>query len=437
MSGKALREQAETQYKIVMDLAKAEWIVETYRSTYSKVKSLWYGIENAAVQAVLMGGIHSYNGIRYEVINDAAGCWLRCTLPNGRFIWYFDPEVNWEMMPWDKEKQCLSYQGRDNKNNGVWGRVRTYGGMLTENCLTGETEVLTNRGWLTILNVQPVDLLWDGIQWVEHDGLVFQGNKKVIDFGGVNMTSDHKVLIDEEWKSASDCSHDRATTTCETLRRSQVWKTKSDSIFGIKLKTGIYLAMFMRLWKRKESHASRFKSWGRNCLRVRLTGEKKIGWKDSKNPRNVQASSILCLEINDRSLQVSNSPIVEELWGAWNSSLFSMESFRKVLGGYGSNIYKRFTTRKSRQQCRILYKKLQMGNKGGTIKKSKNECVYKNTQRSNDSIRSKSNFWSEDINITLENKKQMASGKAVPVYDILNAGPLIDLQYGVKINNLS
>ena len=133
MSGKALKEQAETQYKVMMDQAKADWIVETYRSTYPNVKSLWYGLENAAVQAVLVGGIHSYNGIKYEVVHDAAGCWLRCTLPNGRHIWYFDPEVNWEMMPWGKEKQCLSYQGRDNKNNGVWGRVRTYGGMLTEN----------------------------------------------------------------------------------------------------------------------------------------------------------------------------------------------------------------------------------------------------------------------------------------------------------------
>jgi DNA polymerase len=36
-------------------------------------------------------------------------------------------------MPWQKDKQQVCYQGRDSKRNGLWGVIRTYGGMLAEN----------------------------------------------------------------------------------------------------------------------------------------------------------------------------------------------------------------------------------------------------------------------------------------------------------------
>ncbi len=428
MSGKALKDQAETQYKVEMDRAKADWIVETYRSTYPNVKSLWYGLENAAVQAVLRGGVYSYCGIVYENIHDSAGSWLRCRLPSGRYIWYFDPKVTWEMMPWGKEKQCLSYQGRDNKNNGVWGRVRTYGGMLTENCTIGETEVLTDRGWIAIMNVQIDDMIWDGLNWVSHNGLVYQGDRKVINFGGVYLTPDHKVLIDEEWKPASNCSHNRATATCETIRRSQTWKIKSHSISRIKSKKRIYLAMFMRLWKQKDSYASRFKSRGRNFMRLRPTRKEGNGWKYSwravKNSWNVQTPGVLGLAIDEGSMQTTNTSSMGKLWGARNSSLFSLEYFRKVLGRYESYLYERITNRENEQQSGLHPKKLQMGNARRTVEESKIECTYRNSKRSNDSIRSESSFWNKDNNVTLENKKRMANGEAVPVYDILNVGPL-------------
>jgi len=133
MGGAALKVQAEDNYKVKMDEAKATWIVETYRSTYPKVKEMWYGTEQAAVQTVLTGKPHSYGKITYEKVTDSAGTWLKCILPNSRAIWYYEPQVDWFMMPWGKEKQSLSYQGRDNKKNGAWGQVRTYGGSLVEN----------------------------------------------------------------------------------------------------------------------------------------------------------------------------------------------------------------------------------------------------------------------------------------------------------------
>lgn len=63
-------------------------------------------------------------------------------------------------------------------------------------CLAGDTEVLTSRGWIPITEVLPDDKLWDGYEWVSHDGVVYQGDKTTIDINGVRMTPDHGVFID-------------------------------------------------------------------------------------------------------------------------------------------------------------------------------------------------------------------------------------------------
>lgn len=50
-----------------------------------------------------------------------------------------------------------------------------------------------------IESITPDDLVWDGVEWVKHDGVIFKGRKKVIFAHGVAMTPDHKVLIKGEW----------------------------------------------------------------------------------------------------------------------------------------------------------------------------------------------------------------------------------------------
>ena len=78
-------------------------------------------------------------------------------------------------------------------------------------CFTAETEVLTNRGWKTIVTVAPDDLLWDGEDWVAHAGLVDQGVQPVIEIDGVTCTPDHEFWTGEEWKKASECKESPET----------------------------------------------------------------------------------------------------------------------------------------------------------------------------------------------------------------------------------
>ena len=69
-------------------------------------------------------------------------------------------------------------------------------------CLTADTMVLclTADGLVKekpIVDVLISDLVWDGIEFVEHDGVVFSGYQEVISYDGVTGTPDHKVFISD------------------------------------------------------------------------------------------------------------------------------------------------------------------------------------------------------------------------------------------------
>jgi len=70
-------------------------------------------------------------------------------------------------------------------------------------CFGADTPVLTQRGWVPILQVHNQDLLWDGEQWVQHRGVVAQGEKEVLTACGVSATSDHEILTEHGWRGWS------------------------------------------------------------------------------------------------------------------------------------------------------------------------------------------------------------------------------------------
>ena len=91
----------------------------------------YYGVEGAAIQAVLNPG-HKFEhrGISYFVNRNV----LYCQLLSGRYIAYHKPELH----PSDRRPGTdeLTFEGwNTNPNNGAigWVRMPTYGGKLTEN----------------------------------------------------------------------------------------------------------------------------------------------------------------------------------------------------------------------------------------------------------------------------------------------------------------
>lgn len=77
---------------------------------------------------------------------------------------------------------------------------RFLGKTVILGCFEADTPVLTKRGWVPIIYLQPNDLLWDGIEWVTHQGVLDQGVKTVHRRHGIGATPDHAILTEHGWR---------------------------------------------------------------------------------------------------------------------------------------------------------------------------------------------------------------------------------------------
>lgn len=62
-------------------------------------------------------------------------------------------------------------------------------------CLSADQLVLTDIGRVKIQDVTRSMRLWDGKNWVTHDGVIYKGYKRVIRYDGISATPDHKVWL--------------------------------------------------------------------------------------------------------------------------------------------------------------------------------------------------------------------------------------------------
>jgi len=90
-------------------------------------------------------------------------------------------------------------------------------------CVAEDTLVFTSNGLKAIVDVQLTDLLWDGSQWVNHQGVVARGVKPVVNVEGIAATKDHLFLVGNSWMQAQQLSSN------EKLRR-RALETGSESL---------------------------------------------------------------------------------------------------------------------------------------------------------------------------------------------------------------
>lgn len=88
------------------------------------------------------------------------------------------------------------------KEHGKHHHLRQPGKAAELACLAPETEVLTDHGYVAIVDVTLDHRVWDGETWVNHAGVVRRGRKQVVALDGVRMTPKHKVLCGTSWREA-------------------------------------------------------------------------------------------------------------------------------------------------------------------------------------------------------------------------------------------
>ena len=135
-----------------------ENIVDIYRTKWApNVKSLWYGLQDAATRTVWDRRPHEYNGIRYAIEDE----WLTCRLPSGRKLYYFRPQKVRRRMPWSTEdnpdiRDGWTYLAR---KGGQLCTVDAYGGLLTENVVQATArDIMYDRALVADANGFPLVL---------------------------------------------------------------------------------------------------------------------------------------------------------------------------------------------------------------------------------------------------------------------------------------
>ena len=105
-------------------------IVNKWRDSNPHIVKLWRAVEKAAIIAIKTGkSVQIQRGI---IISYRWGM-LLITLPSGRTICYPRTEVGIETNDgWRGDHEIIEYEGLDQKTK-KWGKLRTYGGKLTEN----------------------------------------------------------------------------------------------------------------------------------------------------------------------------------------------------------------------------------------------------------------------------------------------------------------
>lgn len=79
-------------------------------------------------------------------------------------------------------------------------------------CLAEDTMILTSNGIKAIVEVTLNDLLWDGEEWVTHQGLVLRGQKQTINVCGISATPDHLFLVANKWHEAKQLASNPSLT---------------------------------------------------------------------------------------------------------------------------------------------------------------------------------------------------------------------------------
>lgn len=378
-------------------------IVDNWRASSPRIVQLWWNVDRAIKQTLEDGTTHRTHGLMFSLQKGI----LFIRLPSGRSLAYVKPRLI---------DGKITYEGVS--SNKGWARLESYGPKFVENCLAEGTHVLTGRGWIEIQNVTTKDALWDGEQWVSHDGLINKGIQEVINIDGALMTPDHKVLTQEGWKNAS---------SCEGLKRHEVKLPNSDRVRGVE-REEIPVEGKMRLWERVHHDCRAFFRRKAEILRLH---ERKANKHCKRNPQALQTPFIPCLAFNEGTLHGSYSSSLGQLWRQGNQSLRQMARIiREFLGGYVTNLPERANAGQNRREWELHSRELQMGGLQNPVQKQTSKYTDRYTLGQDNCERGCRSFRNRGHNAPLQNTAWLddrylvrKTGLKKQVYDLKNAGP--------------
>lgn len=321
---------------------------------------------------------------------------------------------------------CWIYEPRRLKRKFI--PLNTFMDQDDHICIAHDTLVVTDRGLVPIQGVSVMHRVWDGVQFVEHSGLVFNGHRDTIHVFGVRMTPEHKVLTKDGWKEAK--------TAREGFSREEVrlpsgyeWLHVRQRQQGLQEAVG---ASEVRLRKCGEYprgfNTNVSVSRAGYVLRKVLQAAKAISHAWSHNGWNAH-SRLAGMGCDEGEVYAAGVGQLEELRNARNTSVQSMDGVRELFGGYGEYISRGAKYRQNRQQWSLLPGKLPLDNSYGAVKEQASDCLGGYGSWKDDAFRGGKGSKHTPYVDGRENLSEMAEGRPAtssqirPVYDIVNCGP--------------
>lgn len=361
--------------------AEAKRIVGVYRETNNQITKFWRDANN--MLTYMTRGV-PYQFGRYGVLHvDVEREGVR--LPSGLYIRYPGLEAHQNERGWD-----FTYTTRKGPN-------KIYGGKVVENCLAGDTDVLTDSGWVPLRHVTRAHRVWDGCKWVTHDGLIYQGEKPTTVVNGVRMTPDHNVLTEKGWRCAS---------SSQGLHRAGFWLPDGAEVSGDKWAT-LHVGLPMQVWDGDGSGSHRRgevrQSWRQPFLRV-------LRWGGEQIARAIQAPGVLGMAFHAGQVPTTNAPSVAQLRGSRHQSMPGVGAvIRGVLGGHGADVPPRTHAGPQGQRWGLHPGELPMGYAGRPSGEPSGVAAGGHNQSAQND-----GHFQVDLDVPME---------AEPVYDLRNAGP--------------
>lgn len=203
-----------------IDEEEGKKIIAAWRDGHPMTVKLWHKLVEAAVMAMTnKGGIYSYRGVSFRYYKR----FLLMKLPSGRFLFYFEPKLEDVEMAWSTPekpvfKKLVTAMTLTPEKQFVRRPLNHL--ILSENCFSGETRVLTDSGWKCIKDITLFDKVFDGEKFVFHGGLVCKGKHPVQTRLQVRATKDHLILVGSAWKKFSKMEKSDWYTALEVGRNS-------------------------------------------------------------------------------------------------------------------------------------------------------------------------------------------------------------------------
>ena len=273
---------------------------------------------------------------------------------------------------------------------------------VAKTCIAEGQLVLTEKGLVPIEEVDLSHMVWDGVEWVRHDGVVFMGFKEVITYGNLTATPDHDVWTVESGKVPFGIAASRLDALVSTGNAEQTVPFVDSHKSGdtAPWKTSIRKGT-MQVWRRGLEIIRQLKDWKiQDVSPVHYAGAAHSEGKPSTFFEGDGASSGKSRG-GFSTMHQPQERRVEKLWWSWNTlriffsqracDIFNFSSPFRRLG--------RLHDRQNRQQWKLQNREFTSSNLQG---------------------------------------KQPESPKLKKVYDIINAGPRRRFTVsGVLVSNCS